>query len=294
MKILVFGASGMIGHKMMLRLIRAGHDVTGTLRHLVDNYTNEQLFSEVKVIDRLDVSDFAAVLKELKQLKPDVILNCVGITLRKPEIKDLEYCTKINSEFPHFLKKYAEENNSYLMHFSTDCVFSGAAEIYTEDSKPDAKDIYGRTKSLGEVSGQHCLTLRGSQLGSEVFGKSELFEWALQQKNKSVQGFSKVMYSGVTTSVMADLVADLIQMSKKLTGLYHVSSKPISKYDLLVKMNSVFKLNMTISPDFQKQSNKILDSKKIATEIGFHCPLWDEMIKQLQKDRLINTHLYGA
>lgn len=121
MKILILGASGMIGHKMILRLNQAGHDVTGTLRHASATYKNAQFFNELKLprfIDQLDVGDFDSVLTALKKVNPDVILNCVGVTLRKPEIKDLAICTRINADFPHFLKKYVEQNNKYLIHFS--------------------------------------------------------------------------------------------------------------------------------------------------------------------------------
>ncbi len=294
MKILVFGASGMIGHKMMLRLIQAGHDVTGTLRHPLDNYVGIKLFSESKIIDGLDVSKFDLVKKKLEEIKPAVILNCVGITLRKPMIKDLEYCTRINSEFPHFLKKYVEKNKSYLIHFSTDCVFSGASKVYNEDSKPDADDVYGKTKALGEVVGNCCLTLRGSQLGSEIFGKSELLEWTIQNKSKLVTGFSNVIYSGVTTNTMSDLVANLINVPQKLTGLYQVSSIPISKYDLLSKVNTIFNLGMTITPDPKKMSTKVLSSAKIASEIGYRCASWDQMLEQTYQDRIKNRELYGA
>lgn len=294
MKILVFGASGMIGHKMVLRLIQAGHDVTGALKHPLDNYLSAKIFSEIKVIDKLDVSNFALVSGVLVKSNPDVIINCVGITLRKPEIKDLDYCTRINAEFPHFLKKYAEENNKYLIHFSTDCVFSGKSELYTEDSKPDAEDVYGKTKALGEVAGEHCLTLRGSQLGSEVFGKSELLEWAISQAGQSIKGYDQAIYSGVTTDAMTDLVAELLKRPQRLTGLYQVSSRPISKYELLQKINSIFKLNLIIKPESTYKNRKVLSAEKIAAEIGYHCASWDQMLEQTYQDRIKNRELYGA
>lgn len=292
MKILVFGASGMIGHKMFLHLQGDGHEVYGTVHHDLASYSDISLFKSEKIIPAVDVAKNDQALSILENLKPDLVINCVGITLRKPEIKDLEYCTKINSEFPHFLKNWVQANKSYLIHFSTDCVFSGEKEFYTEDAKPDATDVYGRTKALGEVIGENVLTLRGSQLGFEIFGKSELLEWALKQKKKTVKGYKNAIYSGVTTVVMAELVASLIVRSDKLTGLYHVSSAAISKYELLQKINQKFQLEMTIYEDEGYHTRKVLLSEKINQRIGFRCPSWDTMIDQLLLDRQKNIQLY--
>src|SRR3989338_10912695 len=129
MKILIFGASGMIGHKMYLHLQECGHDVYGTLHHDLKNYQACSFFKTHTMFPHVDVTDRQKVTDVLEGLKPDVIINCVGITLRKPEIKNLEYCTNVNSEFPHFLKNWAIQNDSYMVHFSTDCVFNGSKEF---------------------------------------------------------------------------------------------------------------------------------------------------------------------
>lgn len=292
MKILVFGASGMIGHKMMLRLQTENFEVLGTLHKPLSNYYHKPLFKKLNFIDSVDVTDSVKVLHVLESVRPDVILNCVGITLRKPKIKDLQYSLKVNSEFPQFLKMWTEKNSKYLIHFSTDCVFTGKATEYTEDSQPDAIDVYGLTKTRGEVFGPACLTLRGSQLGSELFGKTELFEWALSHRNKSIKGFTKAIYTGMTTNIMAELVAKLALNPQKLTGLYQVSSAPISKYELLAKINDKFNLNMSIQADGGYATNKVLSSQKIAKEIGFNCPSWDDMLNELKKDRVLNSEIY--
>ena len=294
MKILVFGATGMIGHKMFQLLTMNNLEASGTVRHAPANYLSVSFFANQRIIPSIDVTKLASVQSLLNSRNPDIIINCVGITLRKPEIKDEELCVKVNAEFPHFLKKYVEVNKKYLIHFSTDCVFSGKADSYTEDSKPDATDVYGRTKALGEVSGDHALTLRGSQLGSEVFGKSELLEWAIAQSGQSIKGYDQAIYSGVTTNGVADLVADLIQRPKRLTGLYQVASQPISKYDLLCKVNQIFKLRMKIEPDSSYKNRKVLSAAKIASEIGYRCASWDQMLQQTYQDRIKNKDLYGA
>lgn len=284
MKILILGAGGMIGHKMFERLGEKGFEVYGTLKQAKENYAQFNLFNDQNIFDHVDVLETSKITNLLNSLKPDAILNCVGITLRKPEIKDLEYCTKVNGQFPHFLSSWCEKNNSYLIHFSTDCVFSGKESPYTEDSAKTATDIYGTTKSQGEVTGPSALTLRGSMIGRELYGKTELLEWAFSQKNKKIKGFSKAIYTGVTTDVMADLVAKLLKSPQKLVGLYQVSSEPISKFDLLQLINQSFALNMMISEDSSYATSKILLSEMLSQKQGFHCPSWPDMINELTKD----------
>ncbi|MBC7458547.1 MAG: SDR family oxidoreductase [Bdellovibrionaceae bacterium] len=294
MKILIFGASGMIGHKMYMRLKSCGFDVYGTLHKDLSNYSKYPMFLAPNIIPLINVADFTSVQSLLQDIKPNVILNCVGITLRKVEIKDAEYCTTVNTEFPGVLKNWCLTNKAYLIHFSTDCVFNGKKDYYTEDSTPDATDTYGRTKAAGEVTGDGILTLRGSQLGSEVFFKTELFEWALMQRNSTIKGFTGAIYSGVTTNVMAELVHQIIGSEKRISGLYQVSSEPISKFELLNKINSVFKLQMSVIAEEIYATTKVLRSEKINSQMGFRCPSWDDMISNLLLDRQQNSDLYGG
>jgi dTDP-4-dehydrorhamnose reductase len=285
MRILVLGAGGMIGHKMFQFLTSKYPETYGTVRRPFDDYANISFFIRDKILPGLDVSNWAEVEKVLTQVSPDVILNCIGVTLRKPEIKDLNYSLELNSFLPHRLKCWSAQKNVKVVHFSTDCVFNGKAGAYDELSLPTAEDTYGRTKYLGEVVGPTCLTLRSSMIGREIYGKSELLEWALAQHGKTIQGYSRAIYSGITTEVMAELVGRILQSSQFLSGLYQVSSSPISKYELLKKINSAFKLEMKIEEDCSYVSKKDLDSSKIRREMGFVCPSWDEMINQLASDK---------
>lgn len=277
MRILIFGAGGMIGHKMYQVLSKEFPETYACIRRPFSDFTDFKIFSREKTIDCVDVADFSKAEEVLNNIKPNIILNCIGVTLRKKEIHDISLCLELNSFFPHRLKCWAAQNQAKLIHFSTDCVFDGSTGSYHEDSQPSAKDIYGKTKYLGEVVGPHCLTLRGSMIGRELHGKTELLEWALAQKGKSIKGFSRALYSGVTTNVMADLVKQIIK-SNKLVGLYQVSSRPISKYDLLKMLNQAFDLKMQIDEDQRYESKKDLDSSKIRNEFGFICPPWETMI----------------
>lgn len=286
MKILIFGAGGMIGHKMFQVLKSKEFQVFGTLKQSRSNYEKFNIFDSQNSFENLDILNGDQVQHVLNEVQPDAILNCIGITLRKPEISNLDYCLKVNSQFPQFLKNWCENNRSYLIHFSTDCVFSGKDGPYSEKSFTSAADIYGRTKALGEVFSDAALILRGSMIGPELFGKTELLEWAFQQKEKSIKGFTKALYSGVTTQVMANLVADLLVVPEKLVGLYQVSSEPISKYDLLTLLNRSFQLNMKIAQDLSVSTEKILSSEKLFRKIAYRCPEWPVMVDELVKENL--------
>lgn len=286
MRIFILGAGGMIGHKMYQELSKHYPETYACFRKSFEHYKSFGIFDPKRVVDNIDVLPFEKLEKALNEIKPDVILSCVGITLRKVEIQDINYCLEVNSLLPQRLKCWAAQNNAKLIHFSTDCVFDGAEGSYVEDSYPSATDIYGRTKYLGEVCGPHCLTLRGSMIGRELYGKTELLEWALSQRGNSVKGYSKALYSGVTTTVMAQLVLSILGRTGFLSGLYQVSSKPISKYELLQKINAAFSLDMQIQEDCSYVSKKDLISSKIQREIGFICPSWDEMVNQLASDKM--------
>ncbi len=284
MKVLVFGAGGMIGHKMFQAFSAQKLETYAVIRQKISNYAAFNLFNSKNTFDQIDILEAEKLEKVLTQVKPDVILNCIGVTLRKPEITNLEYCRKVNTDFPWLLNNWVSANNSYLIHFSTDCVFSGKESPYSEASPKTATDNYGITKAAGEVTGNHSLTLRGSMIGRELFGKTELLEWAISKKNQQIKGFSKAIYSGVTTNVMAELVHQLLHRTDRLTGLYQVSSAPISKFDLLKMINSQLQLNMTIVEDSSYATSKVLISDKLAERIGFYCPSWPVMIENLSKD----------
>lgn len=278
MKILIFGAGGMIGHKMLDRLSAQEFEVWGTVRGSQNPLSSKNIYTGI------DVTDTPSVIEVLSKANPDVVLNCVGITLRKPEIQDEVYSFKVNADFPKFLNSWAEKNGKYVIQFSTDCVFSGKDGPYTENSHPSAQDIYGRSKAAGEVISKNTLVLRGSMIGRELTAKTELLEWAISKRNQSVSGFSRVMYSGVTTIVMAKLVAKLLKLPIKPTGIYQVSSEPISKYELLKLINEKFGLGMNISDNSEQVSSKILSSQKLQNEYGFVCPSWPEMVNELALD----------
>lgn len=294
MRILILGGNGMIGHKMYQTLSVQYSDTWILLRQKYGGHEYDQMFDPGKVVDQVDISDYKVLLKVLDEVRPDIIVNAAGITIRRGVDKSV--CTSIivNAALPHFLEEWAASRNSTrLIHFSTDCVFSGRKGSYSEDSELDAQDIYGRTKGMGEVSGPCSLTLRGSMIGRELDYHTELLEWFLSQKKGStVKGFSSVIYSGITTVKMGVFVKQIIEKMPSLSGVYNVSSKPISKYHLLELFNETFEREIEIIEDRSYASRKDLLSDRFYKDTGFKMPDWHELAIELKKDALNNKKYY--
>jgi dTDP-4-dehydrorhamnose reductase len=289
MKILILGGDGMIGHKMAQVLSVQNHEIFISVRENKD-LTLKRISPKAKVFFNDFLKD--SILDFLDKVNPDVIINAIGITIRRGAAENISDTIYLNSLFPHQISSWALAFKKRLIHFSTDCVFSGSEGSYLEDATPDALDYYGKTKGLGEVNSKSSLTIRSSMIGPELFNKTELFEWIINNKEKEINGFSRVMYSGVTTVYMAKLVADLIDNHKNLSGIYNVASKPISKFELLHLINDNFDLGLIINDDKTVISNKTLNASKIEKEIGLQPPSWDELIFELKKDYMNFIDLY--
>jgi dTDP-4-dehydrorhamnose reductase len=289
MKILILGGDGMIGHKMAQVLSSQNHETVISIREKKD-LTLKSISSKSKVF----FNDFLKdnILDFLVKVNPDVIINAIGVTIRRGVNENISDTIYLNSFFPHQLSNWALAFKKRLIHFSTDCVFSGSEGSYLEDATPNALDYYGKTKGLGEVFSSNALTLRSSMIGPELFNKTELFEWIINNKEKEINGFSRVMYSGVTTVYMARLVTNLIENHKDLAGIYNIASNPISKFELLHLINNNFDLELVINKNQSIISNKTLDPSKIDNELGIKSPSWDELIIELKKDYMHFIDLY--
>jgi dTDP-4-dehydrorhamnose reductase len=294
MRILILGGNGMIGHKMYQIISKVNDDTWVTLRNDLSTYIFSDIYNNEKVIDNIDLSDFNILSYTLNEIKPDIIINACGITIRRGVEKIKSNTILLNSSLPHFLNEWVLLNNKRLIHFSSDCVFSGKKGDYLDTDIKDAIDLYGSTKSLGEiVDSKFAITLRGSMIGRELENKTELFEWFLQQSNKKIKGFSEVIYAGITTVKMAEIVLRIINFYPNLNGIYNISSNPISKYDLLKLFNEYFEINAKIEMDNGYSSNKNLISEKFYNEIGIKQPNWEDLLTQLKDDCIINNNLYN-
>lgn len=282
-KVLVLGATGMLGHKLVQKLSDR-FEVYGTVQGDTVEYRKYPALADKRLLPGVVAEDVDSLARALDAVRPDVAINCIGIVKQLKEAKDPVVAIRINALLPHQLAKLCGERGVRLIHFSTDCVFSGQEGNYAEEDFADANDLYGRTKLLGEVTASGCLTLRTSIVGRELDRGLGLIAWFLSQRGGHVKGFARTLYSGMTTNAMADLVGDLISTFPELSGLWHVSSDPISKYELLKMINHIYNLGITIERDEEFFCDRRLDSSRFRARIGFCPQSWDHMIADMHDD----------
>jgi dTDP-4-dehydrorhamnose reductase len=283
-KILVLSASGMLGHTLFLRLSeRKDLDVFSTVRDqsLLSRWFAPELLKKIR--SNVHADRFETVKRTLDEIKPDVVINCIGIIKQLPIAKDPITSITINALFPHRLAQASQTVGARMIHISTDCVFSGSKGNYKETDIPDANDLYGRTKLLGEVEYSHCVTLRTSIIGHELKGKHGLIEWFLSQEGK-VRGFTRAIYSGLPTVEMAKIIAEYVLPCGYLHGLYHVSSEPISKYDMLKIVAEKYGKKIEIEPASDIVIDRSLDSKRFRDATGYKPPAWPDLINAMHRD----------
>ena len=283
MKILIIGGSGMLGHKLM-QVWKDKFDVRATIRGNFDDYKYCSIFEKQKMVEGIDVEDISAVKKIIKELKPDVIINAAGIIKQIDDSKNTVKTLKINSIFPHQLKELSEANNARLICISTDCVFDGAVGNYVEKDVSNARDLYGKSKNLGEVIEGNCLTIRTSIIGRELQTAHSLVEWFLSNRGKKVKGFANAIYSGFPTVYMADILEDIIVNFKNLSGLYHISSEPINKFKLLQLLKDAYKIDIAVERFEDFYIDRSLDSTKFRRATGFVPPDWKTMVRTMADD----------
>ena len=228
--------------------------------------------------DRLDT-----VAGAVATVRPDVVVNCIGIVKQADEARDPIASISINSLFPHRLAQLCGAEGIRLIHVSTDCVFSGRAGHYTEDDIPDPVDLYGRSKLLGEVAEGDCLTVRTSIIGRELWGANGLLEWFLGATG-SVRGFRRAIFSGLTTQALATTLASIICDHRTLAGIRHVAAEPISKFDLLGLLRDAYGLTVEIVADETVVCDRSLNATMLEQETGLRAPSWAEMVAQLAAD----------
>lgn len=286
MKILVLGGEGMLGHKMYQTLLARYPDTACTVARSLKEpfYRKVDLFRNGNVVDRVDAMDFPGLEKTLRGLRSDFVVNCVGVIKQREEATAAIPSITLNSLLPHKLVEIAAGWGGRVIHFSTDCVYSGKRGMYSEEDPSDAEDLYGKSKFLGEVAAGNALTLRTSIIGRELSNFKSLLEWFLAQKGKTIKGFRKVIYSGVTTNFMATLVGNLLEDHPALSGLYQVTAPPITKYELLRRLKEAYHLDVEILPDDREVSDRSMVGKKFLRATGYRSPDWDGLVAQLAND----------
>src|SRR5450759_79112 len=222
----------MLGHQVCRRLGER-FEVWATYREDPQSWVQYGDVDLARALGGVDASHFATVTSGIERIQPDAVINCIGIVKQRDEAKMAVPTIRVNSLFPHLLADLCASMDARLIHVSTDCVFSGERGSYTEDDVPDPLDLYGRSKALGEVDRSGCLTLRTSIIGWEVMGNASLLAWFAAQRNRTIKGYRRVIYSGLSTAALADVMAYVLEEQPGLSGLYHVASQPLSKHELL-------------------------------------------------------------
>ncbi|RYB94303.1 SDR family oxidoreductase [Nocardioides oleivorans] len=281
--VLVLGASGMLGHALVHELPRHldGVEVRGTVRSLdaVDETFRAQV--EPRLVDGVDVLDQPSVAAVLAELRPDVVVNAVGVIKQAPGVDDTVLTTQINALLPHLLARDCSAVGARLVQISTDCVFSGRVGGYTEDDVPDPVDFYGRSKLLGEVAAPH-VTLRTSIIGPELRHGGSLLEWFLSRDGEQVNGFSRAIYSGLPTVELARVMGSVVLPRPGLTGIWQVASQPISKYDLLRLVADEYGWTGTIEREDAFTLDRSLSASRFADETGYVAPSWPDLVHEMR------------
>jgi len=282
MRILILGGNGMLGHRL-LRHLQSRHDVKVTLRSELSAYKEFGLFNDENAYTGIDVRSIDRLTEVIADYRPQAVVNCVGIVKQHPTAEESIPSIEINSLLPHRLSVLCKAACARMIHMSTDCVFSGKKGNYKETDPSDAEDLYGRSKFLGEVHDMHCLTLRTSIIGRELSRKKSLLEWFLAQSG-TVKGFKNAVFSGFTTIEMSRIIEKMLTDHTEVSGVYHVSSDPISKFDLLMLVKEKMGLTVEIVPDETFQCDRSLDSTRFRKDFNYTPPTWDAMIEEFVKD----------
>jgi dTDP-4-dehydrorhamnose reductase len=285
MRVLVLGVSGMIG-SAMFRVLSEQQDwsVFGTVRSI----EAKQFFTPeagVNLLAHVDMEKPDNLIRVFAQVQPNVVVNCIGLTKHRKESDVPLLAIPINAVFPHRLATLCAAARARLIHVSTDCVFSGGKGSYKESDLPDATDLYGKAKFLGEVKYPHAITLRTSTIGHELQSRLGLLEWFLAQQVRCT-GYRNAIFSGLPSTVFAKVVRDLVIPRAELSGLYHVGGSPISKHELLTLIAKVYGKSIEIESDEQFVINRSLNSERFTLATGFVSPPWSELIKSMYENQL--------
>ena len=280
MKILILGGDGMLGHQLLLSL-SVRHDVRVTLRQDSHAYTQYHLFNSSNSYFGVDIRRDENIQSVLSDFEPQAVINAVGIVKQRKFAKEAIPSIEINALFPHRLALLCEKVKARMVHISTDCIFSGEKGRYVETDFSDAKDLYGKSKHLGEVQDSHCITLRSSIIGLELSRKTSLIEWFLAQQG-TIKGFKRAIYSGVTTQEMSRVIERVLLNHSHLSGVFHVSSDFITKYDLLIRLNDMLGgRDISIEPDNDFFCDRSLISDVFYDKTGYRSPSWEMMLREL-------------
>lgn len=282
MRILILGGDGMLGHRLLASW-RDRHDVRVTLRQDLSAYREYGLFDAHNAYTGVDARSLDRLAGVVADARPDAVVNAIGIVKQREDANAAIPSIEINALLPHRLAELCRAAGARLVHISTDCVFSGRKGGYTEDDAPDAEDLYGRTKLLGEVAEANAITLRTSMIGTQIVRKTGLVEWFLAQRDR-IRGYRRAIFSGFTTAELARIIELVLMRLPAASGVYHVSGDAISKHDLLALLNERLGLGIDIAPDDEVVCDRSLDSTRFRRLSGYRPPDWPAMVDELARE----------
>ena len=283
MRLLVVGGAGMLGHKLWQTASRE-LETWATVRRVTPALRALGLGDPARTIEGLDVRQPDALAAALDRAKPDAVVNCVGVVKQLAAAKDPVESIVINALHPHVLARACVARNIRLVHISTDCVFDGARGHYREDDAPNATDLYGRSKALGEVTAPGCLTVRTSIIGRELSGTSGLVEWFLSRRGGAADGYVHAVFSGFSTPALSAILVRVLTEHQALEGLFHVAADPIDKLTLLRLLNDAFGAGVAITGRDEPRIDRSLDSSSFRAATGIVPRSWPAMIAELGAD----------
>lgn len=283
MRVLIFGANGMLGHKLY-QVLDSDFEVYGTIRGSLERISAYDFYDTARIRPGVDVTDTKAVERVIAVVKPDAVVNAAGMVKALETETDTDEMSGVNARFPHELYRLCRSRGIRVIHISTDCVFSGKTGDYEENDISDAEDAYGRTKFRGELDGEGALTLRTSMIGRELGHQRGLLEWFIANRGGTVNGYTNVIFSGFPTLHLSRIIGDILQHRPTLTGRYHVSAEPISKYRLLSLINTAMRLNININEYPDEVCDRSLDSGRFRRETQFTPVSWETMVVEMAKD----------
>lgn len=280
-KILVLGATGMLGNAMVRYLSRnPRYEVYGSVRG-VSAPRSLTADTTVHIVPSVDVEQHDSLVRAFAFVQPDVVINCIGLIKQLAAADDPLCALPINAMLPHRLAVLCSLSGARLVHVSTDCVFSGAKGNYLESDPSDAKDLYGKSKYLGEVTAAHTITLRTSIIGPELNdGAHALLGWFLSQQGV-INGYTRAIFSGLPTVELARVVDEFVIPRPELSGLYHVAAEPISKFDLLTLIADVYGKTIEIKPLTEPAIDRSLDASRFNAATGYRAPAWRELVTRM-------------
>ncbi|KKO61596.1 dTDP-4-dehydrorhamnose reductase [Janthinobacterium sp. KBS0711] len=280
MKVLVLGVSGMLGNTVLRYFSDdSRYQVFGSARSASVRKAFPPALAE-RIVVGTDVDNADSLAWLFGKVQPDVVINCIGLVKQLAESNDPLQAIPINSLLPHRLARLCAIAGARLVHVSTDCVFAGTRGGYTEAEASDATDLYGRSKYLGEVNYEHCITLRTSIIGHELNSANGLVGWFLAQQG-SVKGYTQAIFSGLPTIELAHVIRDIVLPQPQLHGLYHVASQPINKFDLLTLVKKEYKKDIAIVADEKLKIDRSLNADRFREATGYIAPAWPELVEKM-------------